>query len=73
MFDHGGRPVELVDGGDGHRGDTRPGPDEGGLAFDVDGDGLAACGEVDADADCFLPAVAVEPVVGQAPDDSAGR
>ena len=73
MFDHGDGTVEVEDGGDGHRGDTGPGPDEGGLALDVQADDLWSGGEVEADPDCVIPAVAVEPeVISQGPTAGAG-
>ena len=56
VLDHGDGTVEVQDGGDGHRGDTGPGPHEGGLALDVQADDLSPGGEVDADPDCVLPA-----------------
>jgi hypothetical protein len=65
MVDQGSRAAEVEDGRDGHRGQSGPESDEGGLADDVDGEGFAAGGELEADADRVLPGVAVQEVVGE--------
>ena len=44
MLDQGQATVEVIDRGDGEGSSTRSGPDERGLAIEIDGHGLSAGG-----------------------------